>query len=57
MEALESAYEDYIERLFSIFVHEIASGQNIDDAAANFKAGVIIANQALAKAKEIISLV
>ncbi|MDF2572876.1 MAG: hypothetical protein K0R55_4480 [Sporomusa sp.] len=33
----------------------IASGQNIDDAAVNFKAGVDIANQALAKAKQILS--
>jgi hypothetical protein len=55
MGALQDAYDDYIEKLFGVFVNEVVAGQNIDEAAIRFKAGLEIADKVFAKAKEIMS--
>lgn len=55
MGALQDAYDDYIKRLFGVFVNEVVAGQNIDEAAIRFKAGLEIADEVFTKAKEIMS--
>lgn len=55
MDGLQDAYDDYIENLFHVFVNEIISGQDIEEAATRFKAGVEITNKAFVKAKEIMA--
>ncbi|WP_371374897.1 hypothetical protein [Sporomusa aerivorans] len=55
MDILQTAYNDYLKHLFSIFVGEVVTGQDIEDAAMRFKTGVETATKVLNKAKEIIS--
>ena|GEM_PF-3526346 len=52
MDILQTAYNDYIKHLFTIFVGEVTAGQDIENAAIRFKTGVEIAAKVLDKAKK-----
>ncbi|MBP2651361.1 MAG: hypothetical protein H6Q74_2186 [Firmicutes bacterium] len=52
-DALVDAYDVCLEKLFGVFVSELASGQLLDDAGQRFKAGVNAANQAFRYAQQL----
>jgi len=52
VDILQTAYNDYIKHLFTIFVGEVTAGQDIENAAIRFKTGVEIAAKVLDKAKK-----
>lgn len=53
MDVLQTAYNNYVHQLFTVFVGEVTAGQDIENAALRFKTGVETAANVLKKAKEI----
>jgi hypothetical protein len=50
---LNDAYQANVRHLFDNFYGEVASGQQIDEAAEKFRAGILVLDKVLEKAKEV----